>query len=362
MIRSLRIGIDRADENNDHQNGAVFFFTGGFGTAALNRMAWNTKENSIVVASWGTIAGNWPNGGSKKPHWKMTIADNPSSFEMKGIFSRAGGLLVQFTKPVDKATVAAGAFTVNQSNYHRTATYGCCVDGAESRTVSQATATNDGTAVFIKIDGIKNNHPGSALNDYVTYLKLGGIKSATGQSLFYSEAWYTLNYQSQKAFDPAATVAVAPRPGAKLAKAMAYRVQGMDVKVSVDLEGEYGLVLADLSGREIASRSGRGASEFAFQAPGARGLYLLQLAPRRSKLLAPHRLLMRLCRPWGRPTRPFNLRFLEKGIPRPCKKVSQNSRNLPPRVPFLTIFGHQFSNTPTNCKSTRHFLLDAYYP
>ncbi|MDB5051201.1 MAG: putative large multi-functional protein, partial [Fibrobacteres bacterium] len=273
----LRIGIDRADGNNDHQNGAVFFFTGGFGTAALNRMAWNSKENSIVVAPFGTIAGNWPDPVKTKPTWKMTIADNPDVFEMKAILSRVGGLQILFTKPVDKTTAAAGAFTITQWNYHRTSTYGCCQDANESRTVSSVQFSNDGMSAFLKIDGLKNNHPGGALTDYVTNVKLGTIKSSTGATLFYNEAWYTLNYQSTQAFDPAGNVAVKPAVVAKLEKALGYRKHGDGLAVSVDLDGDYNVTLSDISGRVIGSRDGRGVSEFSIPTGSSRGLCFLRI-------------------------------------------------------------------------------------
>jgi hypothetical protein len=273
----LRIGIDKADGDNDRQNGAVFFFTGGFGTAGLNRMAWNSKENSIVVAPFGTINGNWPDPEKRKPTWKMTIDENPDVFEMKSIRSRAGGILIEFTKPVDKATAGAGAFTVTQWLYHRTQTYGCCQDPNEPRGVAEVQFSNDGKGVFLKINGLKNNHPGGAVTDYLTDVKLGNIKSAAGASLFYNEAWYTLNYQSAMAFDPAATTDIKPEALARVEKALTWRREAGGLAVSVDLEGGYAVELADVSGRAIASRIGRGAARFTLPTGDERGIRLLRI-------------------------------------------------------------------------------------
>lgn len=175
----LRISLDKV--NGDYQ-GAVFWFTNGTTTSAINRMAWG-PDDALYIATVEHM-GNWPGNGAM-PMYKLVPKAGGKAFEMLSIRSVKDGFHVEFTEPLDKTSVTAAAFGIKQWQYVRQEGYGDGKGPEETRTVSSAQVSADGKTAILQVTGLKT--------DRVTYFKLNGVKSAAGAAPFDNEAWYTLN-------------------------------------------------------------------------------------------------------------------------------------------------------------------------
>ncbi|MDB5051077.1 MAG: hypothetical protein JWO30_4148 [Fibrobacteres bacterium] len=268
-----RVALDKVGEGT--YNGALFFFTGGFGTAAVNRLALQPKEDAIIVGTFLAM-GDWPAGGTK-PMYRIKYAAANTTFEMREIHSRQGGVEIVFSQPVDPATAVAGNFTLSQWHYNRTVEYGCCIDGqGNNPSVASVKVSDDHKRVFIASTGA------TASLDRELKILTNGIKSATGASLFYATAYFTHNYQSQVPFSTA-TVAIADRNGpAASSNAMDLSIHQTvlpgRLRVQVSLSGNYSVSLHALNGARLDERRGTGPAEFNFSAtPGAKSVRMLQV-------------------------------------------------------------------------------------
>lgn len=207
MSRGLvRIQVDEVKPGKFQ--GSVFWFSHGFGTAALNRLV-SDKQGRIYVGTFG-VGGNWPDEKKPQPFWRLT--EKPGSlFDFRAIRSVVGGLELEFTESVDKAAMAVGKFTVRQWKMNRGSGYGCCAASAQSLTISSVDVSDDGKRVFLKVDNL-------SLGDQVTHVRLNGLNSAKGQKVWSDEGWLTLNEQSDKAFSRATvSISLARQEGLKRA-------------------------------------------------------------------------------------------------------------------------------------------------
>ncbi len=251
-----RIALDNVAEGK--YNGSMFFFTGGFSTAAINRLAMHSKEDAIVVGTF-LAQGDWPSGGAK-PMYRITFGNAAATFEMREVKSRAGGVEIRFSQPVDPATVVNGAFALSQWHYTRTETYGCCIDQKTTPGLTSIKLSDDKKRVYLALSGAEGS-PDRLLKIVAT-----GIKSAGGTALFHGTAYFSHNYQSTEAFQPA-TVALAPRAPESI-PASALRADAVvgGLRVQVDLAGSYTISLRAVDGTWLESRVGHGTGSFLFPA------------------------------------------------------------------------------------------------
>ncbi len=270
----VRIALDDVEGT---ENGAVFWFGKGFGNTAINRMAWG-KDGSLYVGSIMKIAGNWP-GGDKTAIYKVTAKATATAFDMKSIKHLADGVEITFTAPVDPASIAVANFPVTQWNYTRQEGYGLGKSAAASRTVSSTELSADGKRVHLVIAGLKD--------DYVTYFKLGAVKSAAGALLWNNEAWFTLNKLSTRTWNAAVSIADAPKRAASGLDALVRnRVTGAGVEITLDLPGNVDASLRSLDGSEV--RTARGAGSLTLPTSGlAKGIYLLEVRQGAQMLVRP---------------------------------------------------------------------------
>ncbi|MDB5105399.1 MAG: hypothetical protein JWP91_3088 [Fibrobacteres bacterium] len=253
-----RVALDKV--GTDTYNGALFFFTGGFGTAAVNRLALHSTEDAIVV---GTILamGDWP-AGAAKPIYRIKYAANPA-FEMREAHSRQGGIEIAFSQPLDPNVTPAN-FALTQWHYNRTEVYGCCIDGQPAvAAVASVKLSDDRKRIFLAAP------TATAATDRELKIVTTGIKSATGGALFHGTAYFTHNYQSTVPFN-AASVGIADtdrREGiGAIGSAVRHSILPGMLRVKVGLEGDYTVSLHGLDGTLVESRQGRGPEEFLFRA------------------------------------------------------------------------------------------------
>lgn len=274
----IRIALDNVQGT---YNGAVFWFGKGFGTTAINRMAWG-NDGALYVGSIMKIAGNWP-GGDKTSMFRMTAKSTTTAFDMKAVRHLADGVEIIFTEAVDPNSLATGLFPVTQWHYDRQEGYGQGKSAVENRTVSATELSADGKRVHLKIAGLKD--------DYVTYFKLGAVKSATGASLWNNECWFTLNKLSTRAWDASVSIADAPKAVSGLDALVLSRVTPAGVMVLIDLPGSAQATLRSLNGAAVGSASGKGALLVPTQGL-SKGLYLLEVRQGAQKLVRPVNLSM----------------------------------------------------------------------
>lgn len=241
----VRIALD---DVGGTYNGSVFWFSKGMGNSAINRMAWS-PDGSLYI---GTLLklGNWPNG-DPSPLYRLMPAATPSAFDMRKVRSFRGGVEIAFTEPVEPSTATASAFTVRQWGYVRKEKYGDGKQPAQARDVSEARISDDGRRVFLAVAGL--------VEDQVVHIKAGAVKSAGGKSLWNNEAWFTLNRQSEAAWESALPVSRQHAAPSRLAGLVHPRRAGPGrLEISIDAEGPHTLALRTLDGGLVASASGTG--------------------------------------------------------------------------------------------------------
>lgn len=262
----VRIALDKV---GDTYNGSVFWFGQGMGNAAINRMAWG-PDGSLYIGTLTKI-GNWPSG-DEQPMYKLTPKAAAGAFEPRMVRSLADGVELLFTEPVDKASVVPANFTVQTWNYTRQAGYGLGKSVPQKLTVSAADLSDDGLRVHLVIAGLKE--------DFVTYIKLGTVKPATGaETLWNNEAWFTLNAASPRAWSATSAIAEAAPETSPLAGKVHYRLSASrSLDVEVDMPGLHIVTLRSLNGAVLQSVQGEGQGRQQLNAPGlGHGLYLLEV-------------------------------------------------------------------------------------
>ncbi len=164
--------------------GALFRFTQGL-EGGVNRIVWN-PDGALYVGGIGN-PGNWSHAGKKWYGLERLKYNGKTTFEMLAVRARSNGLQIEFTEPL-----ALGEgwnpsdYEIEQWYYLPTIEYGGPKLGQQRLKVRNVNISEDRRAVDITIDGIKPNH--------VVYLHLGsGIISQSGNQLWSSECWYTMN-------------------------------------------------------------------------------------------------------------------------------------------------------------------------
>jgi len=164
--------------------GVVFRFSQGF-TAGVNRLVWG-PDGALYVGEVGMVGGwSWK---EKQFGLEKIKYNGKSTFEMLTIKAKPDGFEIAFTEPLKKAGLNAilDKLVIQQYRYKATAAYGGPKLDLETLKPEHIILADDGMKIALKIPGLKENH--------VVYFNLPvDLKSNTGNSLWSSEAWYTLN-------------------------------------------------------------------------------------------------------------------------------------------------------------------------
>ncbi len=183
----------------------------------------------------------------------------------------ANSFEVQFTKPLAASLgTNVTADLVAQKWWDKISdNYGCCRANLTDLTVSSATVQSDRSKVVVTINGLTLH--------WIYYLRwLDAIKSEQNETLWGTEAWYTLN-----AFGPATAPTVGLRNNAAPAAHpfIANRsASGLRVQVLFQSSVPYRAQITDVRGKLIAEHAGRGSEEFLFpQNALPMGVYVLRI-------------------------------------------------------------------------------------
>ncbi|MDG9676783.1 ricin-type beta-trefoil lectin domain protein [Micromonospora sp. DH14] len=180
-------GLQRAnvEKVNGEYQGALFRLTQGLeaGVSEVNI----GPDGAIYVGGLGA-GGNWGQSGKLSYGLQKLTPNGSTTFEMLAMHATTTGFEVEYTQPVSAGTAAelAARYKIKQWRYVATSAYGGPKIDEETLTVTSATLSADGKKVTLVVPGRKAGR--------VVHLRSPRpFTSTTGQSLWSTEAWYTLN-------------------------------------------------------------------------------------------------------------------------------------------------------------------------
>jgi hypothetical protein len=167
--------------------GACFPFLAGF-RSGVHRLCF-AKDGSLFV---GLTDRGWGSRGSWRDGLERVLYTGVEPFEVRSIHVVPDGFDVEFTADVDPASVASSAgaapsrspIHVKSWTYEYHPAYGCAeLESADHAIV--AVELRDARRLHLQLDRLRVG--------FVHELDLAGVRSARGESLLHSLAWYTLN-------------------------------------------------------------------------------------------------------------------------------------------------------------------------
>ncbi|MFY1638166.1 family 16 glycoside hydrolase [Solwaraspora sp. WMMB335] len=180
-------GLQRAylEEVHGAYQGAVFRHTQGL-EAGVNEVSIG-PDGAIYVGGLGAD-GNWGQAGKLRYGLQKLTPNGNRTFDMKSMSATPNGFKIEYTKPLSTATIQdiAGRYRITQWRYAPTPAYGGPKVDEETLTVRGVVVSNDRRTVRLTVDGLQQGR--------VVHLRSPrSFTAATGEELWSTEAWYTLN-------------------------------------------------------------------------------------------------------------------------------------------------------------------------
>ncbi|MFD6285416.1 family 16 glycoside hydrolase [Streptomyces sp. NPDC060205] len=180
-------GLQRAylEKVKGQYQGAVFRYTQGL-EAGVNRLTYG-PDGSIYAGGLGAD-GNWGQEGKLKFGLQKLTPNGGNTFDIKTMRAVPGGFDLTYTQPVSAKTAEelAKHYKAEQWRYTPTSDYGGPKIAEEVLPVRSAELSKDKRTVKLRLDDLK---PGR-----VVHLRSPRpFTSESGESLWNTEAWYTLN-------------------------------------------------------------------------------------------------------------------------------------------------------------------------
>jgi len=161
--------------------GAVFPFRAGFASAVL-RLG-QAPDGSLYA---GLTNRGWSSLGPAAYGLERLVWTGIVPFEIRAIRAAHDGFELEFTRPVDRAAAARpDAYALSSYTYLYHSKYGSDEIDACALAVREATVSDDGLRVRLVVDGLRPLH--------VHEFDATGVRSAAGEPLLHSQAFYTLN-------------------------------------------------------------------------------------------------------------------------------------------------------------------------
>ncbi|AXB41213.1 family 16 glycoside hydrolase [Amycolatopsis albispora] len=180
-------GLQRAhlEKVGDDYQGAVFRMTQGL-ESGVSRISLG-PDGAIYTGGIGS-EGNWGQAGKLKYGLQKLSLSNADAFDMLAMRAIDGGFEIEYTQPLSEATAQdlAAKYNVSQWRYVATPQYGGPKVDEETLRVGSAALSADRKKVTLKIDGLK---PGRVVHVHSPR----PFAAESGQELWSTEAWYTLN-------------------------------------------------------------------------------------------------------------------------------------------------------------------------
>lgn len=179
-------GVKRVfvEKVNGEYQGCVFRFIQGL-EAGVNRLQWG-PDGALYAGGVGST-GNWQQDRKLWYGLQRMKYNGKTTFEMLSVSARTNGVEITFTAPLSEAAGdSPNDYEIKQWYYLPTKEYGGPKLDEKHLDVLSVNVSKDRTKVFLELDGMKEDH--------VVYVHLmPKIKSATDETLWSTEAWYTMN-------------------------------------------------------------------------------------------------------------------------------------------------------------------------
>lgn len=165
-----------------HYQGACYPFRSGFGSGVL---ALELSPEGTLFAG-GTNRG-WGSRGTKPFSLERMQWTGKVPFEILEMRALSDGFELEFTRPVDPETAARPeSWQLGTYTYIYQSSYGSPEVDHTQPVIRQAQVAADGKTVTLTVEGLQEGH--------VHELHATGVRSAEGQPLLHTEAYYNLNY------------------------------------------------------------------------------------------------------------------------------------------------------------------------
>ncbi|EHR61068.1 family 16 glycoside hydrolase [Saccharomonospora cyanea] len=180
-------GIQRAylEKVKGQYQGAVFRMTQGL-EVGVNRIT-RGPDGAIYLGGLGA-GGNWGQAGKLTYGLQKLTPAGDNAFDILAMRAVPGGFELEYTRPLSEETAQdlAAHYQITQWRYVPTPSYGGPKVDEETLPVTSATLSKDGRKVTLTIPGLQP--------DRVVHVRSPRpFTSVDGQSLWSTEAWYTLN-------------------------------------------------------------------------------------------------------------------------------------------------------------------------
>ncbi|MFG1603409.1 family 16 glycoside hydrolase [Actinoplanes sp. NPDC049265] len=180
-------GLQRAylETVRGQEQGALFRHTQGL-EAGINEVSMG-PDGDLYVGGIGDV-GNWGQEGKLKFGLQKLTPNGTNVFDMKTMSATADGFKIEYTRPLNDETIAKlpSAYQLSQWRYVPTEQYGGPKVDEEQLRVTGAEISADKKTVKLTVAGLKRNR--------VVHLRSPRPFAArNGESLWSTEAWYTLN-------------------------------------------------------------------------------------------------------------------------------------------------------------------------
>ncbi len=164
--------------------GVVFRFTQGM-EAGINRLCWG-PDGALYVGGIGST-GNWGQEGKERYGLQKIKFNGKSTFEMLAVRAKTNGFEIEFTEPLAPGNgELTSDYEVRDWRYVPTEEYGGPKVDPRKLAVKSVTLSKDRKRAFLEIEDLKDDH--------VVYIKCAtDTRSQDGDTLWSTEAWYTLN-------------------------------------------------------------------------------------------------------------------------------------------------------------------------
>ncbi len=174
---------DFLEKVNGEYQGCVFRFTQGL-EAGVNRLRWG-PDSALYIGGVGMVGG-WSWKEKQYGLQKLTF-NGKTAFEMLRVNAKPDGFAVTLTEALDDNTrIVPDDIIVQQWRYEGTAAYGGPKLDLVRLPITGVVISADRKQIDLRVDGLKERH--------VVYIVIPeDLRSASGQSLWSNETWYTLN-------------------------------------------------------------------------------------------------------------------------------------------------------------------------
>lgn len=165
--------------------GCVFNFSQGF-AGGLNRLSW-LNDSTLIVGAIGSI-GNWSQENKLKYGLQKVVFTDKSYFDILKIEAKTNGFKITFTKEISKKSIQniSKTLKISQWRYEVTENYGGPKLDEKSIVPDTIIIDSPNNAISIVSNQFSLQH--------VVYFKFDKqIYATDGDSLWVSQAWYTLN-------------------------------------------------------------------------------------------------------------------------------------------------------------------------